>query len=64
MQQILSRKCRPWGNERYDLNFRPESVAQSLGVRFGDQGYGISFGSGLKEWRGNEQIAQSPQFHN
>ena len=53
----------PWRDESHNANARPKTALQIEGVGFGQERDLEFFGGGAQERRGDNQIAQSPEFH-
>src|SRR6185369_17732541 len=60
---ILVLKRSPRGDECFDPDVRPETSLQVESIWLRQQRDFKSFGGGLQERGGNDEVAQSPQFH-
>ena len=58
---ILER--RPRRDERHHPHLRPETALQIESVGLGEQGDVETFRRGAQQGRGDDQVAQAPQFH-
>ena len=61
-QFVFALKCSPRRDEWNDFHLWPKSRLQVLCKWFGDERDGVFLARGAQEWRGDDEIAESPKF--